>query len=167
MKKYPQLFLVLLMPYVIAMIMLFAIVILSPAVRLLMLISAVAAIATAVHFHVKKKSSEEVLGLSKQLKLIQIPAYILIFAATIKYFWLPITGAIITLISMMADCIAIFSTGIIGLSGVILAYKENKLSKKAAVVNGMLQFIFCADIFSTVWVYKKVKEEEKINEEVL
>lgn len=36
---------------------------------------------------------------------------------------------------------------------------EGRLTTKAAVLNGILQFIFCADVFSAVWVYQKSKEK--------
>lgn len=40
-------------------------------------------------------------------------------------------------------------------------WAEGKLTRKAAVVNGILQFVFCADVFSAVWIYGKSRKEKE------
>jgi hypothetical protein len=63
----------------------------------------------------------------------------------------------ITIVLMILDVMTIFLSGLVGLSGIIRGSIENKLSKKTAVIHSILQFIFCADIFSCIIVYRKVK----------
>ncbi len=43
-------------------------------------------------------------------------------------------------------------------AAVVRCRVEGRLTAKAAVVNGILQFVFCADVFSAIWVYRNTKE---------
>lgn len=63
----------------------------------------------------------------------------------------------ITIILILLDGMTIFLTGLVGLAGVIRSLKENRISKSAIVVHGILQFVFCADVISAVIIYRTVR----------
>ena len=108
---------------------------------------------------VKKREAQDLLRVNMIIKLIHVPAYIIIFIigmiGLITIFTMGISLAL-----MILDVMTIFLTGVIGLGGVIRAYKETKLSKKSAIIHGILQFVFCADVFSSVIVYRRVKRKD-------
>ena len=59
------------------------------------------------------------------------------------------------------DAMAIDLSGLVGLAAVLRCRTEGRLTRKAAILNGILQFVFCADVCSAVWVfYKSGKREE-------
>ena len=87
------------------------------------------------------------------IKLVHIPAYVV---------WFVLGVAMILflgpLIAFVMDAMAILLSGLVGLAAVLRCRAEGRLTRKAAVIHGVLQFIFCADVFSAVWVYRKSKE---------
>ena len=105
---------------------------------------------------VKKWNAQELLRINMAIKLIHIPAYLLIFivglACMLTIFTFPISFVLLLL-----DGMTITLSGLIGLAGMIRCVGENKLSKKAAATHGILQFIFCADIFSSIIVYRTIR----------
>ena len=58
----------------------------------------------------------------------------------------------------LLDVLAIFLSGLVGLAAVLRCRAEGRLTDKAAIVNGIFQFVFCADIISAIWVYRNTKE---------
>ena len=91
------------------------------------------------------------------MKLIHIPAYVLWFGLGLAM--LLFAGPIL---AFVMDAMAIALSGLVGLAAVLRCRAEGRLTRKAAVVNGFLQFVFCADVFSAVWVfYKSRKREER------
>jgi len=104
----------------------------------------------------KKVNSQELLYTNMIIKLIQIPAYILIFVFGLLCL-LTIFTIAISIVLMIFDCIAIFLTGLIGMAGIIRCFIENKITKKTAIIYAVLQFIFCADVIACVKIYRKVK----------
>ena len=48
-------------------------------------------------------------------------------------------------------------SGLVGLSGVMISVKEKKIPINKAILHGILQFVFCADIFSAIVLYRTVK----------
>ncbi|HEX3017860.1 MAG TPA: hypothetical protein VHP31_08420 [Caproicibacter sp.] len=116
----------------------------------------VCSVATFIIGLVKKWNPQELLHINMVIKLIHIPAYILIFIIGLVCLLTIFTFAI-SIVLMILDSMTIFLSGLIGLGGIIRSYSENKLSKKAAVMHGILQFVFCADVISSIIVYRKVK----------
>ena len=49
-------------------------------------------------------------------------------------------------------------SGLVGLAAVLRCRMEGRLTARAAIVNGILQFVFCADVISAIWVYRNTKE---------
>lgn len=93
------------------------------------------------------------------IKLIQIPAYVLIFISGIA-FSLTLFTVAFSIFFVIFDCLAIGLTGLIGVSSVARCYAEGKTSKCFSIVNGFLQFVFCIDIVSAVMVFMKSKSEK-------
>ncbi len=90
------------------------------------------------------------------IKCVQIPAYILIFVLGIVFLFTIFTFGF-SIFFVLFDCCAIFLTGLTGLCAVIRGYVDGKISKSFFIVNGLLQFIFCADVISAIIVFKKNK----------
>ena len=128
---------------------------------LTLLVVFVAALLTSVAVFiisiVKKWNAKDLLRANMIMKLVHIPAYIAILYFTFAFMLTIFTFAISMIMIIMA-CITIFMSGLIGLAGVIRSAIEKKLSAKEAIIHGILQFIFCADIISSIVIYKKVKK---------
>jgi hypothetical protein len=128
---------------------------------ILYFISFVCSVIACITSIANKRKALEVLRINMIIKLIHIPAYIMIFVVglfcMITIFTFGITIALIIL-----DGLTIVLSGLIGLGGVTKSLKENKISKIAAAIHGILQFVFCADIISSVIIYLKVKKTENV-----
>ena len=91
---------------------------------------------------------------SMVLKLIQIPAYVTvfllgcIFAITIWLF-------AFVIVLFFLDCLTILLTGLIGLTASIRCAGEKRVSKGLCVANGILSFVFCADVVLAIIFYVK------------
>ncbi len=86
------------------------------------------------------------------IKLIHIPSYLVIFILGLLFFITIFTFAF-SIFFMIYDAVTIFITGLVGLSANIRLYKEHKCSQGFAVINSILQFVFCVDVVSAVIVY--------------
>jgi hypothetical protein len=107
-----------------------------------------------------KQDSQKLLKINMTIKLIHIPAYVLIFFASLLSFMTIFTMGF-SIAFFVFDCMTIFLTGLIGLSGLIRCLIENKLPKKTIILNAILLFVFCLDVISSIIIYKKIK---KIND---
>lgn len=87
------------------------------------------------------------------IKLVHIPAYVFWFAAGILFFLF--MGAPL---AFFMDVMAISLSGLVGLAAVTRCKKEGVLTGKQAVIHGILQFIFCADVVSAIILYRKTRE---------
>ena len=88
------------------------------------------------------------------IKLGQVPAYVLIFLLGTAYL-LTIFTAAISVILLILDTMAILLSGLVGLTAVLRGRKA--LGGKGAVLHGILQFVFCADVVSAVLVYRRLR----------
>ena len=91
---------------------------------------------------------------SMLIKLFHIQNYIVLFLGAMLLFALPMVPVMIWLLDVMT----IFLSGLVGLAAVLRCRAEGRLTNKAAIVNGIFQFVFCADIISAIWVYRNTKE---------
>ena len=91
---------------------------------------------------------------SMVIKLVQIPNYVALFLLG----GLTIAFAAVAAMVWLVDVMTIFLSGLLGLGAVLRCRAEGRLTNKAAIVNGILQFVFCADVFSAIWVYRNTKE---------
>ena len=90
---------------------------------------------------------------SMMVKLLQIPAYVIWFL--IGVILIVFLGPILTL---LVDTMAIALSGLVGLAAVVRCKQEGVLTGKQAVLYGVLQFVFCADVISAIILYRKTKE---------
>lgn len=93
---------------------------------------------------------------SMAVKLAQVPAYVAWFIVGAAFFLFAGFA-----LAFVVDALAILLTGLAGLAAVLRCRAAGKLARKASVIHGILQFIFCADVFSAVWVYIKSREEKE------
>ena len=88
------------------------------------------------------------------IKLFHIQNYIVLFFGAIFLFMIPL----VTVVIWVFDVMSITLSGLVGLAAVLRCRVEGRLTNKAAIVNGILQFVFCADVISVIWVYRNTKE---------
>jgi hypothetical protein len=98
------------------------------------------------------------------IKLIHIPAYIFLFVAGITSLITIITAGF-SLVMMALDALIIFTSGLIGLSAVILAIRDKDFSIPTPflVILGFLQFIFVLDVIAAIIhfiLYKRNVEKQ-------
>lgn len=89
------------------------------------------------------------------VKLVHVQNYIVLFFGALFLFMIPMVAVLIWAV----DVATIFLSGMVGLAAVLRCRAEGRLTNKVAVVNGILQFVFCADVISAIWVYRNTKEE--------
>jgi len=175
MKKYLPLTLVILFPYMIifAIVCIFTgflmetvfgynVFVLIAALLILYIAAFICSAVVFIRSLVKKRSAIELLRMNMIIKLVHIPAYVLIFLLGFAFFMTIFTFAF-TIALMILDVMTIVLTGLLGLSGVIRGYSENKLSQNAAIVHGILQFVFCLDVASAIIAYRKAKKAPSEN----
>lgn len=126
------------------------------ALLILYVIALVFSIVVFITGLIKKREAQDLLRVNMVIKLIHIPAYILIFCVG-SICLLTIFTFGISIALMILDGMTILLSGLIGLAGVIRAFHEEKLSKKTAIIHGIFQFVFCADVINSIIVYRKVK----------
>ena len=101
-----------------------------------------------------KRQGRKLALASMLIKLLHIQNYVVLFFVAMLTF----VFAALTILVWIFDVMTIFLTGLVGLAAVIRCRMEGRLTTKAAIVNGILQFVFCADVFSAIWVYRNSKE---------
>ena len=117
------------------------------------LISTVFFIVTKLY---KRQSALEMTKVSMVIKLIHIPAYVVIFIMG-SFSFVAIFTIPFVLFFFIFDCMTIFLTGLIGASGIIQGVREEKVIKISAIIHGILQFMFCVDVISAVIIHRRIK----------
>ena len=92
------------------------------------------------------------------IKLIHIPAYLVIFVLGVLFFITIFTYAF-SIFFVIFDCMTIFITGLIGLTANLRLYKEKKCTGSFAAINSICQFLFCIDVINAVIVYIRSRKE--------
>lgn len=130
------------------------------AVLLFWVVSLGCAVATCVMSLARKWDSYELARANMILKLIPVPAYILIFLLGCVFLITIFTFAI-SIILMLLDGMAIVLSGLIGVAAVKRNHSDKILSTKEMVAHGILQFVFCADVVSAIVVFCKARRAKK------
>ncbi len=108
---------------------------------------------------VSRKWNPKSISLANLLvRLLQIPAYSMIFVLGVLLFLSIFTYAV-SIFFIFFDCVSIFLTGLIGAASIIRCIGTGKCTKSFAVVNGALQFVFCADVISAIIVLVKCRKK--------
>lgn len=168
MRRYSQFFLIAIFPYLIAFVLICMyngylidtvfhhnVYPLLLILILLYIVALVCAVTSFIASLANKREILDVLRINMIIKLIHIPAYLFIFVVGLLCMITIFTFGI-TIVLMIFDGATIVLSGLIGLGGVIRSLRENKISIKVAVIHGILQFVFCADIISSIVIYRKV-----------
>ncbi|MDF2905515.1 MAG: hypothetical protein K0R34_836 [Herbinix sp.] len=125
----------------------------------LYVVAIVCAIAGFMKGVTKKYQPQEILRINMMIKLLHIPAYLLIFVfgllCTITIFTIGVT-----VVLMILDGMTIVLSGLVGLGGIIGSLREKKISTNKAVIHGILQFVYCADVISSIVMYRTVKASQ-------
>ena len=109
---------------------------------------------------IRKWDFMELSRINMIIKIVLIPAYIVIFAVG-TICMLTIFTYLISLVLMILDGMAIILSGIFGFSAIKRSYDNNAISLNEMVIHSFFQFIFCADVISSIIVYRKAKSEFK------
>ncbi len=127
---------------------------------LLFLLFLISFICNAVFFSLsmaQKWDAKRIALANMIVKLIHIPAYLAIFVLGVLFI-ISIFTYVISIFFILFDVAAILLTGLIGVSAVIRARAEGKITDAFTVINGILQFIFCADVVSSIIAFVKAKK---------
>lgn len=91
------------------------------------------------------------------VKLIQVPAYIIIFILAVLFlitiFTAPFTAAL-----FIFDYLMLIMTGLLNSAAVIAAIRQRKTTFKSSFWVLLLQFFFCADAVASVVFFLKVRQ---------
>lgn len=113
---------------------------------------------TACIYHLAcRRDAAELARINLLIKLIQIPAYLFIFAAGLVCM-LTIFTIGISFVLMILDGASILLSGFVGISAVKRSHAQGMISTAEMVLHGILQFVFCADIFSAILLFRKTKQ---------
>ncbi|WP_310602190.1 hypothetical protein [Anaerosporobacter sp.] len=163
MKKRLPLILVTLYPYLIILSFLGlfekSVSFIFPVLVVLYFVVLICSIGTLYTAIVNKRDEQELLRMNMIMKVVQIPSYILIFICALICLSTIFTFAL-SFFLLFLDCFTIFLTGLVGVAAIIRACEEGKLTRRSAVIHGLLQFVFCIDVISAIIVYVKAKRHK-------
>lgn len=102
------------------------------------------------------------------LKLVHIPFYFCVFlvgaifllAMVVPAFVLISPLIVVTL--FVVDGLLMLTTSMYGISAAVKAAKSGMLSRRTAILNGLLHCLFVADVISAIVLYRKIKNSEQI-----
>ena len=98
-------------------------------------------------------SGNKILFWSMIVKIINIPVFVTVFIFSFALS-LHLIGISIIL-GFVFDCVLLLPSSMYGVSGIIQCYKSGLFSKKTAVINIIMQILFCFDVFSAIYCYIK------------
>lgn len=123
---------------------------------ILWVIALISVIVLNVKHFMKKTEAVRVASINMVIKIAQIPAYVFIFVAGLACLLTIFTFGI-SIVFVILDCASIFLSGLVGVSAVMRCHEEGILGRTEMVVHGVLQFVFCLDVVSSVIMYRKAK----------
>jgi hypothetical protein len=117
---------------------------------------------SCIYFFVSINKSRDALAVAKTgmiIKLVQIPAYVLIFILSVFFifniFTMPFTFGLFVI-----DCLSVFTTDLLIFSSVLISIKNEDIVFKDVTLLVFLQFVFCLDVIASVILYRKLKAIE-------
>lgn len=94
------------------------------------------------------------------LKLIQVPAYVMIFAMGVLFaitlFTIPFAVGLLLL-----DCLTLFLSGLFTVAACVNAVRQGDFKSKEVLWIVILQLFFCADVVASVVFYLRSKKRKK------
>ena len=94
---------------------------------------------------------------AESIKLIQIPAYLIMLLWSIGFLFVFFASPLI-LVHVLIASLTITMTGILNSTAVLLAKRKYSLPLKTCAIFIVTQFMFCIDVFSSSIFCRKVKE---------
>jgi hypothetical protein len=128
-----------------------------------MIISFVSTIVYSALCIFKKAPAKEVVKANMIVKLVHIPAYVLIFLFSLLLSMMIIFTLPLLIMFALLDLYFIIQTGIIGAVSTIRTSLEGNISTVEMVFCGISQFIYCIDVVVAVILYVKIKKRSKID----
>ena len=122
-----------------------------------------AAIISIACFFISIRKKWDATSLAKAamiMKLVQVPAYVLIFALGVVFF-ITIFTIPFSFGLFIVDCMSVFMTGLFVISSAIAAVRNNTFKFRKVIWVILFQFIFCADVISSVIFYVTLKKADK------
>ena len=107
-----------------------------------------------------EKDSRRLAFANMLIKIIHMPAYIVIFVLGVLFFMTIFTFAF-SIFFVLFDLAAIFMTGLIGLAANSVEHRKGETGKAFAVINSILQFVYCADVVSAIMVFTRSRKQIK------
>lgn len=120
------------------------------------LISLFMTVSISIVSYVKKWSASEIAKINMIIKIAQIPAYITIFIVAVLCLFTIFTFGF-TVALFLVDIFTIFLSGLIGIVAIRKNYTLGNLLSNEWIIHSILQFVFCADIISSIIIYRKSK----------
>lgn len=96
------------------------------------------------------------------IKTVSIPAYLVIFVISAACM-ITIFGFALSIILMIFDMMSIVLSGLIGISAVKRSYDSKAISANEMILYGVLQFVFCADVATSMIVFYKSKKVSRVD----
>ena len=110
-------------------------------------------------FHLPRRgwTARRLLFWNMVLKLCNIPFYLGVFfvGLMMSVFVIPLLLPLI-----LIDYSVLLPSTMYGLSGLLQAHREGRFSAKTLVIFGIMQFLFCLDVVSAVWMYISARKWE-------
>lgn len=106
----------------------------------------------------KEKDATEILRINMIIKLIHIPAYLILYIVGVICLLTIFTFGI-SIALVIIDIMIIVLSGLIGLGGIIRSVKENKIRKETGIIFAVLQFVFCVDVIIAIVAYIMVRRK--------
>lgn len=133
----------------------------------LFLYCVLAGLISAICFAVSVYKRWDALSLAKcamVVKLIQVPAYTVIFVLGVLFFTTVFTFPF-TVGLFLFDCFSLVLSGLLLLASAINAVREGLTEKKTALLFVLLQVVFCVDVIASVVFYLRMKRASGNREE--
>ena len=102
-------------------------------------------------------SARQLLFWNMLLKVCNIPFFLCVFFAgmMMSVFVIPLLLPLI-----LIDYSVLLPSTMYGLSGLLQARREGRISAKTLGIFGIMQFFFCLDVVSAVWMYASARKWE-------
>lgn len=100
---------------------------------------------------------KQLLFWSMILKLFNIPVYVLVILIVLllHILILPLAPFLV-----LFDYTLLLPSSMYGISGIMASCAKGRMSKKAAVIHIIMQFMFCLDVLSAVYCYFKMRQSD-------
>lgn len=103
----------------------------------------------------------ELLFTALTAKVLLVPLYAFIFLCGIGLAIVPGLFVLIPILTVF-DYLLLLATSMYGISGMVFAHRRGEISTVCMGVNIALHLIFCLDVFSSVYIFFKVRRAEKM-----